>query len=343
LSRLTGAFAIDYTRNQEVADRYAEMKGIEEKPWPPVGTELVGYLSGVVSEKRAGEGEGSWEWTIDADFGLPAMADGGSYGGPFATAVGTGWREVRETLPANRPLDCSETEPEPGPPFPTTLCSVNEEATLNVSDLKISPPATVSAYVGGKAPIPFSFDFSSSVSPPPSFALAASTTLTKATISLSDGGTFAPGPIDPTTHRAPAATRTATVAVPTKAKPGTYDVTLTATTAAGGSVTQVAKLTVKKPTLKLGKAKLNHADGTATLSVTVPGAGSLTISGKGVTKRKLKAAKAKTLKVQIKATGKAKTALLETGKAKIKVKITFKPQSGSAVSKAKSITLKHSA
>jgi hypothetical protein len=333
-----GAFAIEYTRNQEVATRFAEEEGTEETPWPPPGTEIVGYLSNLVSEKYGEEAE----WTIDADFGLPTAADGGSYGGPFAAAVGTGWREVREGLPADRPINCSEAEPEPGPPVPTTACAINEDATLNVSDLKIPAPAPVTAYVGAKAPVPFAFDFSSSVSPPPGFALAATTTLAKATVAVSDGGSFAPGPIDPASHRAPPATRTATVSIPAKAKPGTYDVTLTATSGAGGAVTQVAKLVVKKPLLKLGEAKLNKAKGTATLSVKVPGAGTLTISGKGVAKvkRNIKAAKAKTVKLQIRAKGKAKAALLETGKAKVSAKVSFKPSSGSAVVKTKPITLR---
>jgi hypothetical protein len=343
-----GAFAIDYTRSQEVADRFAEEPGIEEegggnKPWPPAGTELVGYLSNVVSEERAPAGAGTWEWTIDADFRLPAAADGGRYGGPVVTAVGTGWRRIDEPLPANRPLDCSEHEPS-GPEFPTTECHINEEATLPVSDLTIAPPAPVTAYVGANAPIAFSFNFASSVSPPPSFALAATTTLAKATISISDGGTFAAASVDPTTHRAPAATRTATVAIPRNAKPGSYDVTLTAKTAAGGTVTQVAKLQVTKPAIKIGKAKLDKAKGTATLSVKVPGAGTLSLSGKGITKvkRNVKAAKAKTVKLTIKLKGKAKATLLETGKAKVKANVNFKPRAGSAVSKTKPITVKKS-
>jgi hypothetical protein len=341
-----GAFPIEYTRNQEVADRYAELEGSPEEPWPPVGTELVGYLSNVVSEPNAAEGEGSWEWTIDADFGMPKPADGGSYGGPFVTAVGTGWREVSETKPADRPLDCSEAEapPFPGaPPIPTTTCEVDEQATLAVSDLKISPPPVpISAYPGAAASLPFSFDYASSLSPPPAFALSGSTTLGKATVSFAGSNSFEPGPLDPSTHRAAPATRTATVSIPAEAKPGTYDVTVTATHAAGGAVTQVAKLVVKKLLLKLGKAKLNKADGTATLPVTVPSAGKLTVFGRGVTvnKRELKAAK--TVKVTIRAKSTAKAELLAGGRVKLKVEVRFKPRSGAALSKTRSIALQKS-
>jgi len=44
----------------------------------------------------------------------------------------------------------------------------------------------------------------------------------------------------------------------------------------------------------------------------------------------------------IKAKGKAKTALQEEGKVKVKAKISFKPTSGIAVKKTKTITLKQS-
>src|SRR4029079_12036708 len=108
-------------------------------------------------------------------------------------------------------------------------------------------------------------------------------------------------------------------------KPGTYDVTLTATAPQGGAVSQVAKLKVTKPKLKFGGVKLNKGKGTATFSVTVPSAGTLTASGKGLVKAKKTAKKAKALKVTIRSKGKTKAQLEELGKAKIKAKISFKP------------------
>ena len=131
-----------------------------------------------------------------------------------------------------------------------------------------------------------------------------------------------------------------TVSLPKKIKPGTYKVTLTATTPQGGVTTGVAKLKVTKPKLKFGAVKLDPAKGTATLKVKVPSGGKLTIAGKGVAKVKKKAKKKKTLKVKIASTGSASAQLGSSGSVKVKVKATFKPTSGISVSKTKSIVLK---
>jgi hypothetical protein len=102
----------------------------------------------------------------------------------------------------------------------------------------------------------------------------------------------------------------------------------------------VAKLKVTKPKLKFTGVKLNASKGTATLKVKVPSGGRLTIGGKGVAKVKKKSKKAKTLKVNIAATGDAGAELSSAGKVKLKVKATFKPSSGISVSKTKKIVLK---
>jgi uncharacterized membrane protein len=159
-----------------------------------------------------------------------------------------------------------------------------------------------------------------------------------AAVSLSSS-TFTPPAPDPSTHRS-SGSDTVTVTIPKTAKPGVYEVTLTAKTAQGGTATQVAKIEVTKPKLKLGKVKLNKGNGTAKLSVGVPSAGTLTVSGKKIVKVKRTAKGPKTLKVTIKSKGKAKKALGSTGKAKVKAKIVFKPSNGDSVTKTKSITLK---
>ena len=325
---------IAFTRNEEVTkalqDLAQEFEG--EGTYPPEGTESAGYLSSVFDEEK-GEIR---EWSIDTEFGLPSAADGGSFGGPFSALVVFGWRKVDGTHPADRPVDCYERV---GMEDPTAGCGESAFAEIGTSDLKIAPPAPASAFVGGKVTIAYPFDFASTVSPPPGFGLSASSTLPQATLKLSSTN-FAPGTLDLNTHRSPAETRSVTVTVPKTAKPGAYDVTLTAATGAGGSVSQVATLKVTKPKLKLGGVKLNKAKGTATLSVKVPSAGTLSVSGKGLVKVKKKVKKAKKLKVTIKPKGKAKSLLAEEGKARVKAKIAFKPTSGIAVVKSKSITLK---
>jgi hypothetical protein len=90
---------------------------------------------------------------------------------------------------------------------------------------------------------------------------------------------------------------------------------------------------------KLGKLKLNKKKGTATLSVTVPGAGTLTLSGKGVKKASLSSKGAGTLKLHVKASGKAKKGLDKTGKAKLKLKLTFVPSGGVAATQSEKVKL----
>ena len=331
---VNGAAPIVFTRNEEVSKAIVEAVEAEGGSYPPQGMQQAGYLSAVFTEETGA----TREWTVDTEFGLPTAADGGSFGGPFTTQIIYGWRKVDDTHPANRPVKCFEPVGEP-PSNSTAICGSGDEGEVGTSDLKIGAPPASAAFVGGEATISFPFDFASTATPPPGFNLAASSTLAKANLKLSDSNFF-PGAPDPTTHRSPAESRTVTVTVPKNAKPGAYDVTLTAATAQGGTVSQVAKLRVTKPKLKLGKVKLNEATGTATVFVKVPAAGTLTISGKGVAKAKRKAKKAKTVKVPLKPTGQAKAQLAELGKAKVKAKIAFKPTSGIAVKKTKSITLK---
>jgi hypothetical protein len=98
-----------------------------------------------------------------------------------------------------------------------------------------------------------------------------------------------------------------------------------------------------------GKVKLNKRKGTATLPATVPGAGSLTLAGKGVKpQRPTRAARGRAAKtvnaagiVKLKITPKGKTRkkLNRRGKAKVKLTITFTPTGGSPNAKGKTIKL----
>lgn len=340
-----GGAPIVYSRNDQVAQSYdeaiaafTELTG-EPFDWPPAGTVGVGYLSAVFTEEK---GE-TREWAADADFGLPVGAGGGPYGGPFTLEMATGWRPVNGNAPADRPVDCYAPSGEPPDEERDALCGPNQEdpKKLGISDLKIGAPALASVFVGGKTAISYPLAFASSASPLPGFVVTATSSLPKAGLTVSNPA-FAPGAPDPNSHLSPADSRDISVTVPSKAKPGTYEVTLTAATPQGGSASRVALLKVTKPKLKFGGVRLNKANGTATLAVKVPSAGTLTAAGKGLAKTQKKAKKAKTLKLTIKAKGKAKTALQKEGKAKVKAKISFKPTSGIAVKKTKSITLQQS-
>jgi Divergent InlB B-repeat domain/PKD domain len=92
-----------------------------------------------------------------------------------------------------------------------------------------------------------------------------------------------------------------------------------------------------------GKAKLNKKKGTAKLPVTVPNAGNLTLSGKGLTpihKAKAgKAVRAGTTKLLVKAKGKAAKKLKRKGKLKVTAKVRFTPTGGTPNTESKTIKL----
>ncbi len=99
--------------------------------------------------------------------------------------------------------------------------------------------------------------------------------------------------------------------------------------------------------ISLGKPKRNRRRGTAILPVTVPGAGTLSLSGKGVVKRQASVSaasgkavtSARTVKLLVKPKGKAKGKLSRHGKAKVKPAVTFTPAGGPSVTQPKKIKL----
>lgn len=345
-----GGSPLVFTRNDEVTTELTAASANMEKlakeseipipgaqAWPPAGLQGFGYLSAPYQEK---EGV-AVEWNLDAEFGLPVPVGGGAFGGPFATGLASGTRAVNPAQPGSRPVHCwrIESEPQESEAF---CVGTAQQGQIGTSDLKIAAPKQTSVFLGGKAKLSFPFNFATTATPSPSFALKASSTLPKAQLKVGNP-TFTPGPPNPTTHLSPTAPQTVTVTAPKNAKPGTYEVTVTATTPQGGSVSQVAKLKVAKAKIGLGGVTLNKGKGTATLSVKIPGAGTLTATGKGIVKAKKSAKsvkKPKTLKLTIKAKGKAKKLLAEEGTAKVSAKVTFKPSSGVAVTRTKKITLK---
>lgn len=335
---VSGGASITFTRNDEVATEIEAgsehlQKFLEEEAlppeagpilggnWPPSGLQGFGYISDPFLET-----EGSTlEWSVDADFGAPQPANGSAFAGPFGTGIAFGFRLISPTQQANRPVHCFRFEGEPQ--ASEAFCSgTMQQKQIGTSELRIAAPAKAAGvFVGGKVPISFAPTFASSAPTPPAIAYTASSTLKGAKAVASTNGTV-------------------NLTVPNNAKPGTYEVTLTGTAQVpnGASTSATAKFKVTKPKLKLGAVKLNKAKGTATLSVKVPSAGTLTASGKGLVKAKKKAKKAKTLKITIKAKGATKTELAKSGKARVKAKISFKPSSGITVKKTKSIALKQS-
>jgi hypothetical protein len=99
-----------------------------------------------------------------------------------------------------------------------------------------------------------------------------------------------------------------------------------------------------------GRLKRNPSKGTALLPVTVPGAGTLSLSGKGVVKQRPARASAAiagravsaagTVKLLVKAKGKRKSKLNRTGKTKLKLNVTFTPTGGPPSPAVKKVTLR---
>jgi hypothetical protein len=331
-----GAPALIYSRNQEVAERIAEEGAKREPPWPPAGDEVVGYLSNVV-EEHPGD---NFEWLVDADFGLPTPADGKAFAEPYEVGLGEGWREVSEEKPANRPINCEEAIfAPPEVHFYGTCGPLQEIFPLKVSDLRVVPGAPVEAFAGDNAPVRFGLELGSAAASPPSFLISGNSTVPQATV-MSTEPSLAPPDLDPKTNRSAPITSTLKVATPAKAKPGTYQVTLTATPPAGGKVSATASLTLVKLTIQVGKAHFDPAQRIATLSVKVPTAGTLKLSGKGVAAAKRTPNGANTVKLTIRAKGSALAMLQETGKVKLQPQITFLTGHGAQVAKTKPVTLK---
>jgi hypothetical protein len=90
----------------------------------------------------------------------------------------------------------------------------------------------------------------------------------------------------------------------------------------------------------IGKLKLNKKKGTADLTLTVPGSGSLNASGKGLKSTTANATVAGEIKIKLKASGKSKHKLADKGKLKLKVKLAWTPTGGAATTQTDKATLK---
>ena len=123
------------------------------------------------------------------------------------------------------------------------------------------------------------------------------------------------------------------------------------TSAGGDSLARfLAKFTGVPPsnTIALGKTKANKNNGTVKLPVTVPGAGVLTLEGKGIKSQRQGATGPRLLKpvsgagtvtLKIKAKGKTLKKLKAKGKVKVTVTVTYTPTGGTARSETKKVKL----
>ena len=91
-----------------------------------------------------------------------------------------------------------------------------------------------------------------------------------------------------------------------------------------------------------GKVVLDRKRGTATLLVAVPGAGSLSLGGKGIRPATVRVGGATTAKLPIRLTGKAQKTLLKADKASALATVTFTPSGGAAGSQSLRLLLEKS-
>jgi hypothetical protein len=114
----------------------------------------------------------------------------------------------------------------------------------------------------------------------------------------------------------------------------------------GNPMTDIVFAVFVKPSnaFTLGGIQRNKKKGTASLTVSVPYAGDLALSGKGVKAAGATQAVAVTapgnVKLLIKAKGKKRKTLNETGKVRVRPNITYTPTGGDPSSQSKSLKLK---
>ena len=90
----------------------------------------------------------------------------------------------------------------------------------------------------------------------------------------------------------------------------------------------------------LVELKLNRRNGTAVLSLTVPGAGAASVTGKGVRKAARSSAGAGTIRLPIRLLGKARKRLDRIGAARVSASVSFAPSGGTVASQVRKLTLR---
>lgn len=161
-------------------------------------------------------------------------------------------------------------------------------------------------------------------------------------------GTWAPDQLESFLYRTPQTTSLqwlkngqpipgATATTYKAAAVGSYSCQSLAANQAGSS----SQTSTALPVFSLAKkAKLNRKEGTATLAVRIPAAGTLTLTGKQVVKQKRARKAAGTIKLLVKAKGKARKALNRKGQTRVKATVAFIPAGGAAASQVRSLVLK---
>ena len=122
--------------------------------------------------------------------------------------------------------------------------------------------------------------------------------------------------------------------------PGSYTVRAMATDGAGRTASTATLLVKARNFFKVGKLKTNPKKGTGTLTITFPEPGAIVVSGKGVRKVTVRAAKGGAAKVQIKPVAKGRRRLaVEEGQVKAQLKVEYSPVGGDINTQRHVVTL----
>ena len=139
----------------------------------------------------------------------------------------------------------------------------------------------------------------------------------------------------PKRRRSPARPRRAFIAD----KVGAYSCHVTATNFAGINAELSPGDFSVKATVGFKKVTYNRKKGTATLRVAVTGTGRLDLYGVGVANAQRKNAPG-TAKIVVRTSGKARIKLTNTGRAKVKARVSYTPEGGKAIKRFKTVVLK---
>jgi virginiamycin B lyase len=90
----------------------------------------------------------------------------------------------------------------------------------------------------------------------------------------------------------------------------------------------------------LSRPKLNRRNGSATLTATVPGAGTLLLTGPGVKRLSRFVSRAGTVRLTIKGQPRVQRSLARTGTARVMVRVTYTPPGGDPNTQSKKLTLR---
>ncbi len=192
----------------------------------PSGSTWRGFISNTINYDTASALQ---SFSVRLLYQLQRGTDGGPYAGPFATRYVVGARTVTATAPATRPVACGPSlrALHDDDPSPTTdawnICEDSGGSSLESSlrDLGILFGASASAPQGGLASMPFTLRYVGAPAPGATFRMWASSTLPGALFAVTPA-TFVPFQgVGTTVARVG-------IGVPADARPGTYDVTLSA-------------------------------------------------------------------------------------------------------------------